>query len=47
MSDFAAVKTETMNDIAQAIIEKGGAEGPMFPKDMAEGIRTLAASSAP
>ena len=34
-----------MNDIANAIIENGGSDGPMYPRDMAGGIRALAAAS--
>lgn len=33
-----------MNDIANAIIENGGSDGPMYPRDMAGGIRALAAA---
>lgn len=45
MADFAQIKIETMNDIANAIIENGGSDGPMYPRDMAGGIRALAAAS--
>ena len=45
MADFAQIKIDTMNDIANAIIENGGSDGPMYPRDMAGGIRALAAAS--
>lgn len=45
MADFAQIKIDTMNDIANAIIENGGCDGPMYPRDMAGGIRALAAAS--
>ena len=45
MADFAQIKIDTMNDIANAIIENGGSNGPMYPRDMAGGIRALAAAS--
>ena len=45
MADFAQIKIDTMNDIANAIIENGGSDGPMYPRDMAGGIRALAATS--
>ena len=44
MADFAQIKIDTMNDIANAIIENGGSNGPMYPRDMAGGIRALAAA---
>ena len=47
MADFAQVKMDTMNDIANAVIEKGGADGPMYPREIVDGIRSLVASSAP
>lgn len=39
MADFAQVKMDTMNDIANAIIEKGGGAGPMYPREIVDGIR--------
>ena len=45
MADFAQIKIDTMNDIANAIIENGGSDGPIYPRDMAGGIRALAAAS--
>lgn len=45
MADFAQIKIDTMNDITNAIIENGGSDGPMYPRDMAGGIRALAAAS--
>lgn len=41
MKDKAIVSSATLNEIGEAIIEKGGANGPIKPRDMPAAIRDI------
>jgi len=46
MKEKAIISNSTLNDIGQAIIAKGGASAPMYPRDMAAAIQAITPQSS-